>query len=131
MKYWVIRMLLSNMVFVSPPYLLGQTQIHELKEVVHYIAPPHDELLTRLNGLVTFITKTDDQSSTMRSAVTSFVFVYIHPLSDCNGRVHRFLINDILRRDGAIYEPIILSISQAIAEHASDRQAYDNILDTI
>lgn len=67
----------------------------------------------------------------MRSAVTSFAFVYIHPLADCNGRVHRFLINDILRRDGAIHEPIILPISQAIAEHASDRQAYDNILDTI
>lgn len=113
------------------PVFVGQTQIRGLKEIVHYIAPPADELLAKLNGLRTFISKTNEQSSTMRSAVTSFAFVYIHPLADGNGRVHRFLINDILRRDGAIHEPIILPISQAIAEHASDRQAYDNILDTI
>lgn len=36
----------------------------------------------------------------MRSAVAAFGFVYIHPLADGNGRVHRFLVNDILRRDG-------------------------------
>lgn len=35
----------------------------------------------------------------MCSAVASFGFVYIHPLADGNGRVHRFLINDVLRRD--------------------------------
>lgn len=113
------------------PVFVGQTQIRGLKEIVHYIAPPYDDVLDKLSGLRAFITKTNDQSSAMRSAVASFAFIYIHPLADGNGRVHRFLINDILRRDGAIREPIILPISQAIAEHASDRQAYDNILDTI
>ncbi|WP_265088548.1 Fic family protein [Psychrobacter immobilis] len=69
--------------------------------------------------------KTEGQSALMRSAVASFAFVYIHPLADGNGRVHRFLINDVLRRDQITHEPIILPISQAIAEHPSDRHAYD------
>lgn len=113
------------------PVFVGQTQIRGLKEVVHYIAPPPDEINAKLKGLMAFIANTSGQSSVLRCAVAAFAFVYIHPLADGNGRVHRFLINDILRRDGVIYEPIILPISQAIAEHASDRRAYDNILDRV
>ncbi|AMN67281.1 Fic family protein [Psychrobacter sp. P11G5] len=113
------------------PVFVGQTEIRGLKEVVHYIAPPADDVIPKLDGLMAFMTKTGAQSSVMRSAVASFAFIYIHPLADGNGRVHRFLINDILRRDGVMSEPIILPISQAIAEHASDRHAYDNILDNL
>ena len=113
------------------PVFVGQTQIRGFKEVVHYIAPPPNEVTSKLDGLIAFMTKTAAQSSVMRSAVASFAFVYIHPLADGNGRMHRFLINDVLRRDGVMREPIIIPISQAIAEHASDRQAYDNILDSV
>jgi len=51
-----------------------------------------------LEGLRAFLDKTQGQSAIMRSAVAAFGFVYIHPLADGNGRVHRFLVNDILRR---------------------------------
>jgi Fic family protein len=42
----------------------------------------------------------------MRSAIAAFGLVFIHPLADGNGRVHRFLINDILRRDGVVKDPM-------------------------
>ena len=45
----------------------------------------------------------------MRAAVLSFAFVYIHPLADGNGRVHRFLVNDLLYRDGILSEPMIFA----------------------
>ena len=45
---------------------------------------------------------TSGLSSVARAALTSFGFVYLHPMTDGNGRISRFLINDVLRRDGAL-----------------------------
>ena len=84
-----------------------------------------------LQGLQAFLEKTQGQSSTMRSAVAAFGFVYIHPLADGNGRVHRFLVNDILRRDGVIPEPVILPISALITDDAGERRSYDRVLDQV
>ncbi|MHC8303709.1 Fic family protein [Pseudomonas sp. PB3P13] len=67
----------------------------------------------------------------MRSAVAAFAFVYIHPLADGNGRVHRFPINDILRRDGAIPDPVILPISAVITDDSAERRLYDSVLDQV
>lgn len=61
--------------------------------------------------------------------MASFGFVYIHPLADGNGREHRFLINDILRRDGAVPAPLILPVSSVISGSPADRRAYDQVLD--
>lgn len=84
-----------------------------------------------LNGLAVFWDRTQGQPAVMRSAVLAFAFVYIHPLADGNGRVHRFLINDVLRRDGQVKEPMILPVSSLIAGDSANRRAYDRILDTI
>lgn len=78
-----------------------------------------------------FLDKTEGQSPVMRSAVAAFGFVYIHPLADGNGRVHRFLVNDILRRDGVIPDPVILPISAVITDDAGERRGYDRVLDRV
>ncbi len=103
----------------------------KLKEVVHYVAPPAADMQAMLDGMRVFWDRTYGQSAVMRSAVLAFGFVYIHPLADGNGRVHRFLINDVLRRDGVVQEPMILPVSSLITSDASERRAYDRILDTI
>lgn len=110
---------------------MSHTQVNGFKEIAHYIAPPSDDIACKLQGLKAFMEKTQGQSALIHSTVASFDFVYIPPLADGNGRVHRFLINDVIRRDKVIHEPIILPISQAIAEHPSDRHAYDKILDSV
>jgi hypothetical protein len=84
-----------------------------------------------LDGLATFWQRTEGQSAVMRSAIMAFGFVYIHPLADGNGRVHRFLINDALRRDGVVESPMILPVSSLITSHSAERLAYDRILDII
>lgn len=98
------------------------------QEVVHYVAPPFEDMLAMLNGLKVFLERTHGQSPVMRSAAASFGFVYMHPLADGNGRVHRFLINDILRRDGAVAAPMVLPVSSLISSDAIERRAYDEIL---
>jgi len=111
------------------PVFVGE--IARYQEVVHYIAPPAEDLIPMLEGLITFLERTQGQSSVMRSAVAAFGFVYIHPLADGNGRVHRLLINDILRRDGVVKAPMILPISSLITSTQAERHTYDRILDEI
>jgi len=84
-----------------------------------------------LDGLQVFLERTTGQSTVMRSAVAAFGFVYIHPLADGNGRVHRFLINDVLRRDGAVQASMVLPVSSLISSDAAERRAYENILDSV
>jgi hypothetical protein len=106
-------------------------EVVRFQEVVHYVAPPADALDRMLNGLEVFWTRTQEQPAVMRSAVLAFGFVYIHPLADGNGRVHRFLINDVLRRDGVVQEPVIVPVSALISRDAAEQRAYTRLLDTI
>ncbi len=101
------------------------------QERVHYIAPPSVELEAMLNGLRTFLDRTQGQSAVMRATIAAFGFVYIHPMADGNGRVHRFLINDILRRDGVLAEPLIVPVSAVITSDASQKREYDRTLDQV
>lgn len=111
------------------PVFVGE--VHRYQELVHYVAPPADEVRAMLDGLSAFWQRTQGQSALLRSAVLAFGFVYIHPLADGNGRVHRFLVNDALRRDGVVKEPMILPLSSLITSDAAERRAYDRILDTV
>lgn len=111
------------------PVFVGQSL--NFQNVVHYVAPPAGDLKAMLEGIATFVERTKGQSAVMRSAVAAFGFVYIHPLADGNGRVHRLLINDILRRDGAIEDPMILPVSSVMDQGSAQRRAYDQILDSI
>lgn len=123
------RRQLTHLGIRQSPVFVGETL--RFQEVVHYIAPPPEDLPPMLEGLRVFLVRTQGQSPTLRSAVAAFAFVYIHPLADGNGRVHRFLINDLLRRDGAIPAPVILPVSAVMVDDAAERQAYDRLLDRV
>lgn len=97
--------------------------------VVHYIAPHWEDTASMLAGLQTFNERTMTRSPLVRAAVASFGFVYIHPMSDGNGRISRFLINDSLRRDGALPEPFILPVSAMIISTSTHRRNYDQVLE--
>lgn len=109
------------------PVFVGEV-IH-FGEVVHYIAPHWDQLCALLKGLSAFDVMTCGASPVIRAAVLSFGFVYIHPMPDGNGRISRFLINDVLRRDGALHAPVILPVSATITSSMAERQGYDNALE--
>lgn len=98
-------------------------------EVVHYIAPHWDDAPLLLSGLRDCARQTAGASPLVRAALLSFGFVYIHPMSDGNGRISRFLINDVLRRDGAIPEPFILPVSATITSSVINRRGYDHVLE--
>lgn len=109
------------------PVFVGE--VDGFMQVVHYIAPHWNDAPGMLAGLREFAARTARRSSLVRAAVLAFGFVYIHPMADGNGRISRFLINDVLRRDRAIPEPFILPVSATITSTTVNRRGYDQVLE--
>lgn len=109
------------------PVFVGETGL--TGEVIHYVAPHWRDVPAMLDGLREFATATQGRMSIVRGAALSFGFIYIHPMADGNGRMSRFLVNDTLRRDGAVPSPYILPVSTTITRNAASRVAYDQALE--
>ncbi len=82
-----------------------------------------------LGGLHEVLRRTTGLSSVARAALASFGFVYLHPMVDGNGRISRFLINDVLRRDGALPAPYIVPISSILQKVDLRPLSYDGALE--
>ena len=111
------------------PVFVGHVSDHA--EIVDYVAPHWDHTGELLTGLQEFLSRTRQRSSILRAAVASFGFVYIHPMADGNGRISRFLVNDVLRRDGAVPEPFILPISATITNTSKAKAGYEHTLEKL
>ena len=103
------------------PILVGESGLGE--NVVHYIAPAWEDVPTMLHGLRRVLHHSEGLGSAVRAALLSFGLVYIHPFADGNGRMSRFLINDVLRRDKAVPAPFVLPVSAAILRDMRDYDA--------
>ncbi len=82
-----------------------------------------------LDGLKAFEQATRGREALARAAAIAFGFVYIHPMSDGNGRIHRLLINDTLQRDKAIPAGVILPVSATITGVREFGHGYDRVLE--
>jgi hypothetical protein len=109
-------------VFVGESDRFGQ-------EVVHYIGPHWDDVPPMLAGLREVLTRTRGLSPVARAGLLSFGFVYLHPMVDGNGRISRFLINDVLRRDGAVPAPYIVPVSASLQRSDLRPLNYDGALE--
>jgi hypothetical protein len=104
---------------------IGQTS-HRMEELYHYVCPPPDMLQTLMDGLVALEQKTRGGPPVVRAAMISFGFVFIHPFLDGNGRIHRFLIHDMLTRDGLVEKGQIIPVSAHMVNNIND---YDSVLE--
>ena len=109
------------------PVFVGQATIRE--DIVHYIAPPFEQAARMLDALKLCEAATRGAEPLARAAVLAFAFVYIHPMRDGNGRIHRFLINDTLVRDQAVPDGVILPVSATITSSIDFRAGYDRTLE--
>lgn len=111
------------------PVIVGHT--HGFDNIVDYIGPPWERAGELLDGLRRSMAKTIGVPSILRASLASFGFVYIHPMIDGNGRISRFLVNDVLRADGAVPAPFILPISATITNKTKELAGYDRALETL
>lgn len=106
---------------------VGQT-LPGFQEKVHYICPPPNLIRTLIAGLKAFCRRSEELSPPLRAAVVSFGFVYIHPFSDGNGRLHRLLLHESLAMDKYVDAGTILPFSAAMLR---DQSSYDRVLETV
>ncbi|MEP7374568.1 MAG: Fic family protein [Chitinophagaceae bacterium] len=96
------------------------------EEIIHYICPPPALVNSLMKGLYDTAIKTQGIYPGLRAALIPFGFVFIHPFEDGNGRLHRFLIHDILVHDKTVAQGMIIPVSAHILNHLKE---YDTILE--
>ena len=106
---------------------VGQTVSYQ-KEIVHYICPSPDDLPKLMDGLLFSHRKMKSGNipAVIHAAVIAYGFVFMHPFIDGNGRIHRFLIHNILSCRDMIPKGIMFPVSAVMLK---DPAAYDNSLE--
>ncbi len=111
---------------VSQNYV-GQTVTYQ-KELIHYICPRPEDLPSLMTGLLASHTsmKTGGISPVVHAAVIAYGFVFLHPFEDGNGRIHRFLIHNILSLQKMLPRGLMFPVSVVMLKHPED---YDRSLE--
>lgn len=93
------------------------------RQQVDFVPPRPEDVPSLMQGLLSLAqgfqamdngtTKSSPDPILMAAAI-AFGFVYIHPLMDGNGRIHRYLIHDVLAKAGFTPRGIVLPVSAVI-----------------
>lgn len=97
-------------------------------EIVHFICPKPKDIHSLMNGF-TSCHQLMNQSTIpalIHAAVIAYAFVFLHPFNDGNGRIHRFLIHNILAQRHFTPKGLMLPVSAAILKNPV---AYDQSLE--
>ena len=106
---------------------IGQT-ISYREQLVHYVCPKPRDLPDLMCGLMAShqLMMFRGVAAVVHAAAVAYGFVFIHPFQDGNGRIHRFLIHNILSVRGAVPENLMFPVSAAML---SDLGNYRNSLE--
>ena len=111
--------------FRSVQNYVGQT-MPGMREHVHYVCPPPKLVPSLMQGLVAATTRLEAAPASVQAATTAFQFVFVQPFEDGNGRLHRFLLQDVLARRGVVQKGAALPLSATILD---DMPGYDAALE--
>ena len=75
-----------------------------------------------INGLLetSMLLEKSKFNPVLSATIIAFGFVFIHPLVDGNGRIHRYLIHHLLAKLGFTPQGIVFPVSAAILERIDD-----------
>jgi len=92
--------------------------------IPEHISARWQDLNTLVDGLIgtEILLKDSEFHPILTSTIIAFGFVFIHPFVDGNGRIHRYLIHDILAKLKFTPQGIIFPVSAAILERIEDYQ---------
>ncbi len=115
--------------FRDSDYRTSQNYVGEAvawqKEKIHFVCPKSEDLPDLMEGLMDAHKRMNDGgvSAVIHAAVVAYGFVFLHPFEDGNGRMHRFLIHNILARRGFTPKGILFPVSAAIQSNIADYDA--------
>lgn len=118
--------------FRDPGYRKDQNYVGESlawrKEKVHFAPPKPGDLPGLMDGLLASHGRMGDGGvpAVVHAAAIAYGFVFLHPFGDGNGRIHRFLIHNILARGGFAPSGVVFPVSASMLR---DLAGYDASLE--
>ena len=115
--------------FSESDYRTNQNYVGETvawqKEKVHFACPKPEDLPDLMEGLVASHKRMDEGavSAVVHAAAVAYGLVFLHPFQDGNGRIHRFLIHNVLARRGFTPKGIMFPVSASMLKHLADYDA--------
>lgn len=107
---------------------IGEHDIEDFTPIPSHISAKSSDLPKLIDGLLETnrILQENGYHPAFIASSIAFGFVYIHPLADGNGRIHRFLIHHILAKTEFASRNMIFPISAAILD---DISSYEQVLE--
>lgn len=95
------------------------------RQRIHFASPKPGDLADLLDGLETAHLRMGrgNVPAVVHAATVAYGFVYLHPFEDGNGRIHRFLIHNVLARREFTPPGIIVPVSAAMLENSAGYDA--------
>ncbi len=106
---------------------VGQTAMFQ-KEIIHYITPKPSDLPMLMQALIDShkVMMGGEVPPLIHAAVIVYGFVFLHPFEDGNGRIHRFLIHNILSLRQMIPQGLMFPVSAVMLKN---QEVYDASLE--
>jgi hypothetical protein len=84
------------------------------------VTPRPEDVRPLMDGVLSWMREARHLDPISAAAAATFAFVYIHPLMDGNGRLHRYLAHHVLSERGMGPKGVILPISMSMAEKTDE-----------
>jgi hypothetical protein len=99
------------------------------EEKVHYICPKPNDIESLMQGLIKYGEALSETSvpPVVAAATIAFGFVFIHPFDDGNGRIHRFLIHNVLALSEYAPNDLVFPVSATMLKYP---KVYDSALES-
>lgn len=103
---------------------IGEHDRETFIPIPDHISAKSEDLKSLMNGLfgTNNLLQNSNYNPVLAATTIAFGFVFIHPLSDGNGRIHRYLIHHILTWMGFTKRDMIFPVSAAILDRIGDYQ---------
>ena len=116
---------LKNMGMRTQEGFIGEHDRETFTPLPDHISAKVKDLPSLMKGLLDAnITLQESAYDPVLAATTiAFGFVFIHPFSDGNGRIHRYIVHHILARMGYVKRGMIFPVSAAILNRIDEYQS--------
>ena len=115
--------------FMDSDYRMNQNYVGQIvsyqNEVIHFICPKPEDLLDLMEGIIKTHKRMKEGGvgPVIHAAVIAYGFVFMHPFEDGNGRIHRFLIHNILSTQGLVPPGLMFPVSATMLKNPLDYDA--------
>ena len=93
-------------------YRLKQNWLEDYSGRITFFPPPVEDIRDLMAGWEVFANDTEKGIDPLvKIACASFGFVYMHPFLDGNGRLHRFLVHQLLAGSGLLEKEVPIPVS--------------------